>query len=191
MGARRCSGYRRPSHSAVRRRDRSDTYVAGGLAVAHDGTIYYNAIKLDHDDPFGGASQAWLVAVSPAGATQIADYETPFFITELDSSLNVVWKFQNTNMQSCVRLDNGTTSCTDNNPYGFEWCVNAPAVDRDGTVYANSEDGNVYAITSDGQLREAMFLDRTLAAAYTPIAIDQTGRVFALNSGRLAVPGGK
>ncbi|HEX2688148.1 MAG TPA: hypothetical protein VHN14_16075 [Kofleriaceae bacterium] len=115
----------------------------------------------------------------------------PFYITELDASLNMVWKFQSTNTKSCVRQPDGSMSCTDDHPHGFEWCINAAAVDRDGTVYANSEDGNAYAITADGKLRDSFFLEQSLGAAYTPIALDHTGRVFALNNGHLTILGGK
>lgn len=115
----------------------------------------------------------------------------PFYITQLDASLNVRWRFQSTNTQRCARQPDGSTSCIDDHPNGFEWCINAAAVDRDGTVYANSEDGNAYAIRPNGTLRESFFLDRALGAAYTPIALDHTGRVFALNNGRLSILGSK
>jgi outer membrane protein assembly factor BamB len=113
----------------------------------------------------------------------------PFLISELDSSLHIVWSFQSDNTRSCAHQDDGSVVCTDDHPGGFEWCINAPAVDRDGTVYANSEDGNTYAITPDGKLRDKVFLDRALGAAYTPIALDHAGHVFALNAGRLSVLG--
>jgi outer membrane protein assembly factor BamB len=113
----------------------------------------------------------------------------PFFITELDAQLNVLWQFASTNTRTCERRPDGSMSCVSDHPNGFEWCINAPAVDRDGTVYANSEDGNMYAITSNGQLRDTIFLDRALGAAYTPVALDRQGRVFALNAGRLSVLG--
>ena len=51
-----------------------DTYVAGGLAVGPDGTIYYNALELDHDQPLRLPSRAWLVAVSPDGTALTTDY---------------------------------------------------------------------------------------------------------------------
>ena len=113
----------------------------------------------------------------------------PFYITELDAQLQPIWRFQSTNTFSCTRLPDATITCSDDHAGGFEWCINAVAVDRDGTVYANSEDGNVYAIAADGTLRDWVFLDRAIGAAYTPIALDRRGRVFALNSGHLAVIG--
>jgi hypothetical protein len=38
-------------------------------------------------------------------------------------------------------------------PNGFEWCVNEPAVDARGNVYANAEDGFVYQIGQGGILK--------------------------------------
>lgn len=113
----------------------------------------------------------------------------PFFITQLDASLRVMWRFQNTTTRSCTRQPDGTIECVEDHPNGFEWCVNAVAIDRDGTVLANAEDGMAYAINPDGTLRDSMFLDGALGAAYTPIALDRRGRVFALNRGRLTVIG--
>jgi len=113
----------------------------------------------------------------------------PYYITQLDSSLNVDWKFLSTNTQSCQRAPDGTVACMSDHPHGFEWCINAPAVDRDGTVFVNSEDGTAYAIGPDGQLRDSLFLDKAEGAAYTPVVIDHTGRVFAINNGHLVVLG--
>lgn len=115
----------------------------------------------------------------------------PFYITELDSSLHPIWQFQNTSTQSCVRQPDGSFICTEDHPYGFEWCINALAVDRDGTVYANNEDGHTYAINPNGTLRDHYFLDKALGAAYTPIALDHAGHVFALNNGHLSVLGAR
>jgi len=100
----------------------------------------------------------------------------PFNITELDSSLHVVWSFA------------GTTT-DDDHPTGYEWCINAPAVDKDGTVYVNSEDGNAYAINPNGTLRDSIFLERALGAAYTPLALDHAGHLLTLNAGHLYVIG--
>jgi outer membrane protein assembly factor BamB len=115
----------------------------------------------------------------------------PFYITALDASLRAIWRFQSTNTRSCVRQPDGSKDCVADHPNGFEWCVNAVAVDADGTVFANSEDGNAYAITADGKFRDAVFLETSLGAAYTPIALDRAGRIFALNNGQLSVLGHK
>ena len=110
----------------------------------------------------------------------------PYYITELDASLKVLWQVASTNTQSCARATDGSVACTEDHPNGFEWCVNAVAVDRDGTIFANSEDGTAYAITADGLPRDSLFLDQALGAAYTPVALDPRGRIFTLNSGHLA-----
>jgi len=112
-----------------------------------------------------------------------------YFITQLDPSLQVEWKFKNTETQSCTRLDTGI-GCIDDHPAGFEWCVNAIAVDARGVVYANAEDGNLYAINPDGTLRERMFLNLALGAAYTPLSIGQDGRIYTQNDGKLFVISG-
>jgi outer membrane protein assembly factor BamB len=82
-------------------------------------------------------------------------------------------------------------TCVDDGEHlgGFEWCVNAPAVDSTGVVYANSEDGNLYAIQPDGTEKERFFLTLALGAAYTPLSIDYAGRIFAMNHGELIVVG--
>jgi outer membrane protein assembly factor BamB len=113
----------------------------------------------------------------------------PYYLTMLDEALEDVWHFQSTETQSCARQPDGTVSCTKDHPYGFEWCINAPAIDANGTLYANSEDGNVYAIGADGQLLDHLLLDTALGASYTPVALDREGRVYALNAGRLYVVG--
>ena len=139
---------------------------------------------------FGGADDYRIVIKDNHYGTDDNGFDLgPFFITELDAQLNVLWQFASTNTKTCERQPNGSISCVSDHPNGFEWCINAPAVDRDGTVYANSEDGTMYAITSNGQLRDTIFLDRALGAAYTPVALDRQGRVFALNAGRLSVLG--
>ena len=119
----------------------------------------------------------------------------PFFITQLDPSLNVEWKFQNTNNQACTRNPDGSITCVPNTSgnqwpnVGFEWCINAPVIDANGVVYANSEDGNLYAIQQGGALKENIFLDLALGAAYTPLAIGPDGKIFTENKGTLFVIG--
>lgn len=93
----------------------------------------------------------------------------PYYVTELDSNLKPVWKFRS--------------------PTNFEWCVNAPAVDSTGTVYANSEDGNVYVINPDGTLKGNIFLRRAIGAAYTPVAIGRDGKIYTENDGDMFVIG--
>ena len=113
----------------------------------------------------------------------------PYVITELDSSLKPVWRFKSTETHSCERQLDGTLACVEDHPHGFEWCINAPAVDRDGVTYVNSEDGNLYAINPDGTWRDKLFLEKSVGAAYTPLALDHLGRVYSLNNGHLIVLG--
>jgi hypothetical protein len=119
----------------------------------------------------------------------------PFFITQLDPNLNVEWKFQNTNNQACTRNADGTVTCVPHSSgnqwpnVGFEWCINAPVVDANGTVYANSEDGNLYAINQGGTLKANIFLQLALGAAYTPLAIGPDGKIYTENAGHLIVVG--
>jgi len=114
-----------------------------------------------------------------------------FFITQLSKDLEVEWQFQNTSTQACARQPDGTLECTDAEAgaTGFEWCVNAPAVDTQGNVYVNAEDGYVYKIGQGGVLKTQTFLNQALGAAYTPISLDPAGRVYALNNGELTVLG--
>jgi outer membrane protein assembly factor BamB len=127
------------------------------------------------------------VYVAP-DATNGAD-TGPFFITRLDHDLRPVWKFRNTETRACERLPDGSLSCRDDHPTGFEWCINAPVVDKDGVVYANSEDGNLYAIGPDGKELGRIFLSQSVGAAYTPLALDRAGRIYTLNNGHMIVVG--
>jgi hypothetical protein len=112
----------------------------------------------------------------------------PYYIDQLDENLDVEWQYLSVNTDSCSRdPSSGVVTCTSNHPWGFEWCVNAAAVDRDGTVYVNSEDGNVYAIGQGGYVKEQVFLNLAVGAAYTPLAIDAKGRIYSLNAGTMTV----
>jgi outer membrane protein assembly factor BamB len=110
-------------------------------------------------------------------------------ITQLDASLQVEWSFKATNTQSCTRQPDGSLQCVSDHPDGFEWCVNAAAVDANGTVYANSEDGGLYAIAQGGTQVGHRFLQLALGAAYTPLAIGDDGRIYTQNFGHLFVVG--
>jgi len=74
-------------------------------------------------------------------------------------------------------------------PEGAEWCINAPAVDRNGTTYVLNEDGALYAIAADGAISKRTRLGAPLGAAYTPLSLDASGRVYAQNAGHLFVLG--
>jgi outer membrane protein assembly factor BamB len=114
----------------------------------------------------------------------------PFYdVTSLDANLSPEWSFRATNTQSCVRDSGGTITCVDDHPDGFEWCVNQPVVDANGTVYLNSEDGNLFAFDSDGTERGRIFLDTALGAAYTPVSIGPDGVIYAQNNGKLFAVG--
>jgi len=111
----------------------------------------------------------------------------PYYITQLAADLHTEWRFASSNNQTCSRQPNGQVSCFDDGQHGngFEWCINSVAVDRDGTIFANSEDGNLYAISPGGVLKSRVFLDRALGAAYTPISMDAKGRIYAQNAGMM------
>jgi outer membrane protein assembly factor BamB len=113
----------------------------------------------------------------------------PYYITQLDPNLNVEWRFQNTTTEHCQRLPDGSLSCRPAPPGGFEWCINAPAVDVFGNVYANSEDGNLYVIAQGGKLLHQFFLRLALGAAYTPLSIGYDGKIYTMNDGRMFVVG--
>jgi outer membrane protein assembly factor BamB len=150
---------------------------------AHDGT-YSIVLKDNH---YGGlGSYCGDAAACPSDRTRA--YPTnpeAYFITQLDSRLKVEWRFQNINTLSCRRNADGSISCVSDHPNGFEWCVNAAAIDAAGVVYANSEDGQLYAISQGGTLKRTLLLDRALGAAYTPLSIGGDGKIYAENAGHL------
>jgi hypothetical protein len=111
-----------------------------------------------------------------------------YYMTQLSPSLTVEWQYQATNKHECGRTPDGSITCVDNEE-SFEWCVNAPVVDADGTVYVNSEDGRLYAIGQGGVKKDSLFLQLALAAGYTPLAIGDDGRIYAQNAGHLFVVG--
>ena len=110
-------------------------------------------------------------------------------ITQLNSQLQPEWTFLSTNTLSRSRGENGEITCADDHPNGFEWCINAPVVDANGTVYANNEDGALYAIHQGGQSAERIFLRLALGAAYTPLSLGPDGKIYTQNDGILFVVG--
>jgi hypothetical protein len=105
-------------------------------------------------------------------------------------------EFQSTETRSCHRGADGSISCVDDgkHPNGFEWCINAPAVDGNGNVFVESEDGKIYVI-DQGHTgvfttpKFSLFGNLAIGAAYTPFAIDHHGRGYAQNNGHLFVVG--
>lgn len=141
----------------------------------HDGT-YSIVIKDNHYDVGSYCSDATFCPPSEEG---------PFRITQLDPHLQPEWHHTHQNPLTCTRGEDGEVTCVSDHPRGFEWCINAPAVDANGTVYANGEDGVLYAIPQGGGKAASLFLERALGAAYTPLSLDAKGRIYALNFGVL------
>lgn len=146
---------------------------------SHDRTFSI-VIKDNHYDVGSYCNSATYCPKAPQG---------PYYITQLaGTNMRPEWTFQNTNTQSCVRTPTGL-SCTTTHPTGFEWCINAPAIDRNGVVYANSEDGNLYSINQGGTERQRIFLNLAIGAAYTPLSVAGDGKIYTENDGHLFVVG--
>jgi hypothetical protein len=100
----------------------------------------------------------------------------PYNITQISADLKPEWSFKNTT------IDN-------KHPHGYEWCVNAPAIDANGVVYVNSEDGHVYVVGQGGKLQSKLFLQLAIGAAYTPLSLGPDGKIYTQNDGELFVVG--
>jgi outer membrane protein assembly factor BamB len=153
----------------------------------HDGT-YSVVIKNNHYSGLGSYCNVATVCPVDRTSTNPASPEE-FFVTQLSPNLIIEWSFKNTNTQSCTRNADGSISCVSDHPNSFEWCVNAPVVDRLGVVYANSEDGNLYAINQGGTLKQNLFQLLALGAAYTPTSLGGDGKIYSENAGHLFVVG--
>jgi outer membrane protein assembly factor BamB len=147
------------------------------IAINPDLTGKWAASLRGHPDD--GCNDGSVVGTSPEA----------FFVTQLDPSLSV--EVQNTNTLSCSRNPDGSVTCVDDgsHPHSFEWCVNAPAVDKQGVVYANSEDGFLYAIRQGGMLKQKIFQQLNLGAAYTPASLGSDGKIYSQNAGHMFVVG--
>ena len=105
----------------------------------------------------------------------------PYYVSQLNANLQVEWSFQNTTFDQ-------------QHPGGYEWCVNAPAIDDTGLVYVTSEDGNVYSLPQGHSgvfttPQQKIFLQEALGAAYTPLSIGNDGKEYSQNDGNLYVLG--
>jgi hypothetical protein len=154
----------------------------------HDGTFSL-VTKDNHYGDMGSYCANATYCPTDRNATA-PDYPEAYFLTQLSPELQVQWRHQATNEQTCQGggIDGGIT-CVSDHPFSFEWCVNAPAVDANGTVYATSEDGWLYAIGQGGSVRDKVFQQAALSEAYTPVSLDGDGRVYSLNSGQMFVVG--
>ena len=153
----------------------------------HDGT-YSLVTKDNHYGEVGSYCNDDTVCPTDRTATH-PTYPEQYFITRLSANLTPEWSWQNTNPDSCTRDANGNVTCVADHPFGFEWCVNAPVVDSTGVTYANSEDGGLYVLRPDGTLRESLFLNLAIGAAYTPLSMSSDGKIFTQNDGVLFVVG--
>jgi outer membrane protein assembly factor BamB len=176
--------------------------------VAPDGTIYYGAqtrwngsqghlMRFDAQGQFlSSYTFGWDTTPaiwSHGGTFSLITKENRYFVasyymTQLSPNLQVEWQLKATNTNACGRTPDGSIACVDLQE-SFEWCVNAPAVDANGTVYVNSEDGRLYAIAQGGRVIGSTFLQLALGAGYTPMALGSDGRIYAQNAGHLFVVG--
>lgn len=157
----------------------------------HDGT-YSIVIKNNHYGDVGSyCNDATICPPNRTAANTNPVNPTPeaYFVSQLSPSMGIEWTFQNTNTLSCTRNPDGSVTCVSDHPNGFEWCVNAPAIDLNGVVYANSEDGNLFAINQGGTLKQKIFQQLALGAAYTPASLGSDGKIYSQNAGHLFAVG--
>jgi hypothetical protein len=168
-----------------------DSYIFGWddtPAIRSHGGTYSIVTKDNHYGGVGSYCNDDTVCPPDRNASN-PSYPEQYFVTSLTPTLNVEWQYQNTNTLSCTRQPNGTVTCVSDHPSGFEWCVNAPAIDSNGITYANSEDGNLFAINPNGTLKQKIFQQLAIGAAYTPASIGGDGKLYSQNDGHLYVVG--
>jgi hypothetical protein len=177
-------------------------------AVLYGGLSYYNnyrghLVKFDSSGVFlGSFDDGWdqtpavwvhdstysIIVKDNHYASWYSSVVGPYNITQVGATLQKQWSYTGTNTYSCVRNSANALACVSDHPDGFEWCVNAAAIDVNGTVYANSEDGRAYAILQNGTVAQSRFLLQSLGA-YTPVTVDGQGRTYTMNGGVLTVVG--
>ena len=157
-------------------------------AIYGSGSTWSAVIKENHYSALGSYCDVATYCPTDRTSSNPASPEA-YYVTQLSPVLTSQWQYQNTNTESCSRNADGSLSCTSDHPNSFEWCVNAPAIDANGVVYANSEDGNLYAIGQGGGMLAKIFQQLSLGAAYTPASIGGDGRIYTQNDGHLFVVG--
>lgn len=157
--------------------------------IAPQGNTYSVVIKDNQYGETGSYCNDETICPSDRTVANSNGYPEAYFITQLNHNLNVQWRFQNTNTLSCTRQPNGSVTCVSDHPNGFEWCVNAMVIDSNGVVYANSEDGNLFALNPNGTLKQKIFQQLALGAAYTPASLGLDGKIYSQNAGHLFVVG--
>jgi len=112
-----------------------NTYVAGPLSADSNGTIYYNALRIDpkQADPFTGTSTtvgSWLVQVNPDSSTNMVSFGTLI----PDAPATCIGRFSNGQLPW---PPTPTAMPTTMFPCGIARAgVNvAPAIAPDGTIY--------------------------------------------------------
>jgi len=166
---------------------------------SHDGTFSI-VVKDNHYDEEAGFYCSTATPVSQGGAPTVRNIVCdwtgipagPFFITQLSANLVAEWKFKSTQTASCSRDGTGAITCVEDglHPNGFEWCINAPAIDGNGVSYVNSEDGFLYSLGPNNSgifttPHQRHFLKLAIGAAYTPLSIGQDGIIYTQNDGHL------
>jgi hypothetical protein len=139
----------------------------------HDGT--FSIVVKDNHYP----EPAYCFGVNSPVCTPV---EARYYVSQVNpQNMQAEWSFQSTTIDSA-------------HPHGYEWCVNAPVIDRHGVVYITSEDGHVYSVDQGHtgvftKWRQKIFLLEALGAAYTPMAIGEDGKEYSQNNGHLFVIG--
>src|SRR2546428_2720937 len=158
-----------------------DTTPAIFPYTAADGSATFAVItKENHYGDVGSYCNDATICPPDRTATDPA-YPEQYFMSSLTPDLQINWRWQNTNTLSCTRNPDGSLSCVSDHPFGFEWCVNAPAIDGIGNTFANSEDGNMYVIDKNGHLVTNIFTNLAIGAAYTPLSIGPDGKIYTQN----------
>ncbi len=158
-------------------------------AIYSHGGTYSVITKNNHYGEVGSYCDVETVCPSDRTVANSNGYPEAYFVSSLTPGLTLEWSYQNTNTLSCTRQPDGSVTCQSDHPNGFEWCVNAPAIDSHGVVYANSEDGNMFAINPDGTLKKKIFQQLAIGAAYTPASLGADGKIYSQNDGHLYVVG--